>query len=163
MLRAGLFNEGDLSRRRGRDVSDRCDLNIAVATQFSTDEFSIGPYYLDDVTLMSKTAAVQYELVMRDALLWRQVYRNGSGPTGAWDPTLFSGQLTVTTETAAPMVLATKGSMSVYIAKLDYLALPTGLAGNELVRIGLRSQLTQGANTIPVRVVLINTIASYPD
>lgn len=138
-------------------------ITIDLQNQLSTDEFSIGSYYLDDVTLMSKTASVQYELIMRDARLWREVYRNGAAGIGQWDPALFSGQLTVTSETAKPIVGATKGSLKVYIPKLDYLALPTGLSGNELVRIGLRSQLTQGDLLAPIEITLINTVTSYPD
>jgi hypothetical protein len=138
-------------------------ITIDLQNQLSTDEFSIGSYYLDDVTLMSKTASVTYDLIMRDSRLWREVYRNGAAGVGAWDPALFSGQLTVISETAKPITGTTKGSLKVEIPKLDYLALPTGLSGNELVRISLRSQLTQGELPNPIIVTLVNTVTSYPD
>jgi hypothetical protein len=138
-------------------------ITIDLQNQLSTDEFSIGSYYLDDVTLMSKSAAVTYDLIMRDAGLWREVYRNGAAGVGQWDPALFSGQLTVRSETAKPIAGTTKGSMEVYIPKLDYLALPTGLSGNELVRISLRSQLTQGEALAPIEIRLVNSVATYPD
>ena len=138
-------------------------ITIDLQNQLSTDEFSIGSYYLDDVTLMSKTAGVTYDLIMRDARLWREVYRNGAAGVGQWDPALFSGQLTVRSETAQDIAAGVKGSMEVFIPKLDYLALPTGLSGNELVRISLRSQLTQGNLLAPIEIKLVNTVASYPD
>jgi len=138
-------------------------ITIDLQNQLSTDEFSIGSYYLDDVTLMSKTAGVTYDLIMRDARLWREVYRFGAAGIGQWDPALFSGQLTVVSETAKPISGAVKGSLKVEIPKLDYLALPTGLSGNELVRISLRSQLTQGELAAPIIVTLINSVATYPD
>lgn len=149
----------------GGAAAKATNINIDLQAMLSDDEFSVGNYFLDDITLLGRQAAISFEVILRDATLWRQVYRNGAGTvgTGAWDPAVFTGELSVNLLTASAMTgtTTTKGSLTLVIPKMNYLAFPIGLRGNELVRVGLRGSLTQPGTSIPLTATLVNTVTSY--
>jgi len=143
------------------------NVTVDLVNGLTNDEFSIGSYFLDDITLLSKSARVSYDLILRDRALWAKVFRNNAaqpstGQTGAFDPLVFQGSLKVRAVTGADLPgTARKGSLELEFAKLDFLALPVALTGADLVRVTLAGQVTLVSGTEPVKATLVNKVASY--
>jgi hypothetical protein len=69
-------------------------VTVDFQSRISEDEYVVGSYYPQDVTLLQRVLNVSYDTVIRDAALIRAVYRNGG--SGAWSPTIFRGHMTLT-------------------------------------------------------------------
>lgn len=131
--------------------------------QMSEDEFSVGNYYLDDVTLLQRTVTCEMDFVIRDTALWQAVYQNGGAVGGAWDPQVYRGALTVTLNSSSVIATTTQNyQMILTFPGLDFLMLPIALQGADLVKGTLSTQVTLGPSGADrFSVTLINGVASY--
>jgi len=136
---------------------------INLANMLSQDEFSVGNFYLDDVTLLQKAISVDMDLIIRDTALFQAVYQNGNSIPGAWSPALYRGTLTVTLNSTAVVPTTTQiYQLVINFPGLDFLLMPISIQGAELVRATLSTQVTlgpSGADTYTI--TLINGVASY--
>lgn len=109
------------------------------ANQLTEDEFVISSYYLDNISLLGRSLNVTFDTFVRDATLWRKVYRNNAASlgTGAWDPTVYTGSLDVTVKIATGT-----SALRVRIPKMDFLSFPISLSGNQVVRSTLTGQVS---------------------
>jgi len=135
---------------------------LAFNNNLSNDELSVGNYYLDDITLLQRTVTVDMDFIVRDAALYQAVYLNGGSIPSAWSPILYRGTLALTlTGTSNIPTSSTPYSCVFNFPGLDFLMMPTGLQGAELVRATLSTQVTLGTAGDRFNVVLTNGTASY--
>lgn len=128
----------------------------------SNDEFSVGNFGLDDITLLQRTVTAEMDFIARDSALHDAVYYNGSSAPSAWSPTIYRGTLAVTlTSTANIPSTSTPYSCTFNFPGLDFLMMPLPMQGADLVRGTLSTQVTLGTNSDRFSVVLTNGTASY--
>lgn len=157
-----LTPEGSGSNISANSIKmERFSLNLA--NNLSEDEFSVGSPYLDDVTLLQKTATVDMDVIIRDTALHDAVYSNGSAAPSTWDPTVYRGALTITLTSGVNVPTTTQPySLQAQFPGLDFLMMPISLSGADLVRATLSTQVTLGTSgTDRYTFTLINGIASY--
>ena len=141
-------------------IVDRFSLTFN--NNLSNDEFSVGSYYLAWITLLQRTVQADLDFTIRDSALYQAVYYNGNSIPTTWQPTLYRGTLSVTMTSAFNIpTTTTPYSVTFNFPGLDFLALPVGLQGADLVRATLSTQVTLGTNNDRFNVVLTNGIASY--
>ena len=129
----------------------------------TNDEFSVGNYGLDDITLLQRTVTADMDFVVRDTALHDAVYYNASSAPSAWSPTIFRGTLSVTLTSSANIPgTSTPYSCVFNFAGLDFLTMPVPMQGADLVRASLSTQVTLGpSGSDRFSVVLTNGTASY--
>ena len=157
-----LTQEGSGTNISANSVKmERFTLNMANA--LSNDEYSVGNFYLDDVTLLQKAIAVDMDVIIRDTALYQAVYLNGNTVPSTWQPQIYRGALTITLNSNTNIPTTTQPyQMVVTFPGLDFLLMPIGLQGAELVRATLSTQVTlgpSGADTYTI--ALTNGVASY--
>jgi hypothetical protein len=138
-------------------------ISITNTNNLSQDEFSVGSFYADDVTLLQRTLEVSLDIIVRDSALYEAVYANGNAVPTSWDPTVYRGTLTVTLNGTANVPTTTQPyQMILAFPGLDFLMMPTNLAGADLVRATLSTQVTLGTSgSDTYQYTLINGVASY--
>lgn len=128
----------------------------------TNDEFSVGNYYLEDVTLLQRTVTVDMDFVVRDSAVYQAVYLNSGAIPGAWSPTIYRGALTLTLNSGINVPSTTQPYQLVLtFPGLDFLMMPIQLSGADLVRATLSTQVTLGTSGDKFSVTLINGVASY--
>ncbi len=157
-----LTQEGSGSNISANSIRmERFTLNMA--NSISEDEFSVGNLFLDNVTLLQKAVSVDMDVIVRDTALYQAVYLNGLAIPNTWQPAIYRGSLTITLTSTANIGTTTQPyQLVVNFPGLDFLMMPIGLQGAELVRATLSTQVTlgpSGADTYTI--TLINGIASY--
>lgn len=138
-------------------------LSMTYNSHLSNDEFSVGSYYLDDVTLLQRTVTCDIDIVVRDTALYRAVYLNGGAGAQAWSPTIYRGNLLVTLTTSTNIPTTTQPySLTLNFPGLDFMMMPIQLSGANLVRATLSTQVTLGpSGSDRFSATLINGVASY--
>jgi len=138
-------------------------LGFTYNNNLTNDEFSVGNYSLDDITLQQRTVTVDMDYVVRDAAIYEAVYYNGGGLPSAWSPTIYRGTLALTaTSTANIGVTSTPYSCVFNFPGVDFLMFPTPLQGADVVRGTLSTQVTLGPSGADrFSAVLVNDVASY--
>lgn len=137
--------------------------SLSYGNNLSNDEFSVGNYYLDDITLLQRTVNVDMDFIVRDSALYQAVYLNGGSIPNTWSPTLYRGTLglTMTGATNIPTT-STPYSCVFNFPGLDFLMFPLPMSGADLVRATLSTQVTLGTSgSDRFNAVLTNGIASY--
>ena len=129
----------------------------------TSDEFSVGNYYLEDITLLQRTVNVDMDFVLRDPVLYEAVYLNGGSIPGAWSPSIYRGSLTVTMTSGFNIpTTSTPYSCVFTFPGLDFLMMPFPMSGADLVRGTLSTQVTLGpSGSDRFSVALTNGVASY--
>ena len=157
-----LTQEGTGSNISANSIKmERFTINLA--NMLSQDEFSVGNYYLDDVTLLQKAISCDMDLIIRDTKLYEAVYQNGTVVPAAWSPTIYRGALTVTLNSTSVVPTTTQTyQMVINFPGLDFLLMPISIQGAELIRATLSTQVTLGSSGSDMyTITLINGIASY--
>ena len=133
------------------------------ANNVSQDEFSVGNYYLEDITLLQRTVTVDMDFVVRDTALYQAVYMNAGTIPGAWSPQIYRGALTLTLNSTVNVPTTTQPYQLVLtFPGLDFMMLPIQLSGADLVRATLSTQVTLGSSGADrFAVTLVNGVASY--
>lgn len=138
-------------------------LAFSYNNNLTNDEFSVGNFALDDITLQQRAVTVDIDYIVRDPAIYEAVYYNGGGLPSAWSPTIYRGNLSLTaTSTANIGVTSTPYSCVFNFPGVDFLMFPTPMQGADLVRGTLSTQVTLGpSGTDRFNAVLVNDIASY--
>lgn len=138
-------------------------ISVTNTNNLSQDEFSVGSFYADDVTLLQRTLDVSLDTVVRDTDLYQAVYANGNAVPSSWEPTIYRGSLTVILTSTANVPTTTQPyQLTLYYPGLDFLMMPINLAGADLVRATLSTQVTLGpSGGDTYQYTLINGVASY--
>ena len=138
-------------------------ISVMLGNQLSEDEFSVGNYFLDDITLLQKSASVDLDLIIRDTALYQAAYYNGNSVGTTWQPQVYRGSLTVTLTSLFNVPATTQPYVfTINFPGLDFMLMPIGQQGADLVRATLSTQVTlgqSGADTYTM--TLINGVASY--
>jgi|SRR4029077_5292814 len=129
----------------------------------SQDEYSVGNFYPDDITLLQRTTTADLDFTVRDSALYSAVYHNGASLPAVWSPTLYRGNLTVTLTSTALIPGTTQPyQLIINFPGLDFLMMPLPMQGADLVRATLSTQVTLGpSGGDTVNFTLINGVASY--
>lgn len=156
-----LLNEANSSSISSNSVLvDRFSLSFN--NNLSNDEFVVGSYYQQGITLLQKTVQVNMDFTIRDSALYQAVYYNGGSIPEAWSPSIYRGTLAVTlTNPFNIPTTSTPYSVVFNFPGLDFMVLPVALQGSELVRATLSTQVTLGTANDRFNIVLTNGIASY--
>lgn len=116
---------------------------IDVGAQLTDNEFRVGSYFLDDITLLQRQVTIQADVRIKNRDMLAKVYRNGeAAPTGsavgAWSPTLYRSAVVLEMRTAEvePQVLR------IELPGVDFLTMPVQLSGAELIRAQLTASVT---------------------
>jgi hypothetical protein len=151
-------------------IVDRVSMDIGA--QLTDNEFRVGSYFLDDITMLQRSAAFQADVRVKGREQWAKLYRNnGAQPTGgnvgAWSPVIYRSAVSLELRTAevAPQFLRFT------FPGVDFLTLPVALSGAELVRAQLTASVTLAADNFnpdnpvdatkqPITVVLRNKRAT---
>jgi len=138
-------------------------ISIQYGNNISEDERSVGNFFLDDITLLQRTVGVNLDIIIRDNALYQAVYFNNLSLPNTWQPAIYRAALSVTVTSNAFV----PGTTQVYSANflfpgLDMMMMPIGLAGADLVRASLATQVTLGpSGADQFSITLINDLASY--
>lgn len=137
--------------------------SITMTNNISEDEFSVGNYYPDDSTLLQRTLTVDMDYIIRDTAIYSAVYFNGGTLPSTWQPEIYRGSLTILLTGTTNVVGTTQPyQLSFYYPGLDFLMFPMTLAGADLVRATLSTQVTLGpSGGDTYQYTLINGVASY--
>lgn len=136
---------------------------IGLTNVISEDEFSVGSFYLDDMTLLQKTVTVDMDIIVRDTALYQAVYLNGGTIPGAWSSSIYRGSLTLTLNSTTNVPTTTQPYQMIFsFPGLDFMMMPISLSGADLVRATLSTQVTLGSSgSDTYTITLINGVASY--
>lgn len=136
-------------------------VSLAFGTRLSQDEFVVGSFYPADVTLLSRSVQVSYDLVIRDPALRRAVYQNGG--TSQWSPTLYRGHLHLTLPSNAVVPTTTQiYQLDIDLPGIDFLMMPITMSGGELMRASLSANVSLGpSGGDTFTFTLVNGTASY--
>ncbi len=134
-------------------IVDRFSMEIGA--QLSDNEFRVGSYFLDDITLLQRQITIQADVRISSRALFSKVYRDGAGaPTGSavgdWAPTIYRSDVTLVLNTGD--VVPEK--LTLTLPGVDFLTLPVQISGAELIRAQLSASVTLGAD---------NFLAGTPD
>jgi hypothetical protein len=142
-------------------VPERVSLNYN--SNLSNDEYAVGSFFLQDITLLQRTITVDLDFVIRDSSLYQAVYLNGGSIPNSWSASIYRGTLALTmTSTANIPTTSTPYAVTFNFPGLDFLMLPLALQGADLVRGTLSTQVTLGpSGGDRFNAVLTNGIASY--
>ena len=150
---------GDANISANTNKLERVSLDF-VNNLSADQEFSVGSYVPDDVTLLSRSVNVSADIIIRDPDLVRAVYQNGG--TGAWDPTVYRGHLNLTFNSSAVVPSTTQPYQFIIdLPGIDFLMMPVSLSSNQLIRATLSANVTLGAANDQYAFTLINGTASY--
>lgn len=140
---------------------ERASLNYE--SNITSDEYSVGSYFLDDVTLLQRTVTVDLDFIVRDAALYQAVYLNGASIPSSWSPTIYRGSLGLTLSSTSNIpTTSTPYSCTFTFPGLDFLMMPLPMQGSELVRGTLSTQVTLGpSGSDRFSITLTNGTASY--
>ncbi len=137
--------------------------SITMSNNITSDEYSVGSFTLDNVTLLQKTVSIDMDVIIRDTALYQAVYLNGGSIPGAWSSSIYRGALTLTLNSNTNIGSTTQPyQMVLAFPGIDFMMMPISLSGADLVRATLSTQVTlgpSGADTYTV--TLVNGIASY--
>jgi len=138
-------------------------LGFTYNNNLTNDEFSVGNYGLDDITLQQRSVTVDMDFIIRDTKIYEAVYYNGATAPTAWSPAIYRGNLGLTaTSTANIPTTSTPYSCVFNFPGLDFLMFPAPLQGAEVVRGTLSTQVTLGPSGADrFSAVLVNDVASY--
>jgi hypothetical protein len=146
-------------------------VSMEMGAQLTDNEFRVGSYFLDDITMLMRQASFQADVRIKSRDLVAKVYRNGAvaptaGNVGAWSPVIYRSAVVLEMRTGevAPQFLR------IEMPGVDFLTIPVNLSGNELVRAQLQATVTLGADNFdpndqtgalqPVKVTLRNKRAT---
>ncbi len=137
--------------------------SISMSNNITSDEYSVGSFTLDNVTLLQKTITIDMDVIIRDTALYQAVYLNGGSIPGAWSSSIYRGALTLTLNSSTNIATTTQPyQMVLAFPGIDFMMMPISLSGADLVRASLSTQVTlgpSGADTYTI--TLVNSIASY--
>ena len=139
-------------------------VNIQFGNNLSNDEFSVGNLFMEDITLLQKTAMVNIDTVVRDTAMYQAVYLNGGSIPNSWSPTIYRGTVSLTLNSSTNIPGTTQPySLNFTFPGLNFLAYPISLQGSDLVRASLATQVTLGpSGGDTYSITLINGVsASY--
>lgn len=127
-------------------------LNIGFMNELTQNEFVVGSFFLQDITNISRTAQISYNLYLRDAEIYNRVYNHGAaaanGSSGSpWSSEIWKGALNVTLTGGEIASLGTNYEIIVDIPELDYQAAPISLSGNNLVEFQLTANVVLSQDT----------------
>jgi hypothetical protein len=118
-------------------------ISVEAGAQLSDNEFRVGSYYLDDITLLQRAVTIQADVRIKARDLVAKVYRNNAaapaaGTLGAWSPVLYRSGIVLEFRTAevVPQILR------IEMPGVDFLTLPVQLSGAEIVRAQLSASVT---------------------
>jgi len=103
------------------------------------------------------------DIIIRDNALYQAVYFNNLSLPNTWQAAVYRGTLsmTLTSNTFVPATTQVY-SFNVFFPGLDFMLLPISLAGADLVRASLSTQVTLGpSGADQFSITLINDVASY--
>lgn len=136
-------------------------VTLAFQNRISEDEYVVGQYGPEDITLLQRSVNISYDIVVRDPALVRSVYRNGG--SGAWSPTIFRGHLTLTLNSTQNVGATTQPYQCVIdMPGIDFLMMPVPISGGQLVRANLSAQISLGSSGADTfTITLINGTSAY--
>jgi hypothetical protein len=122
-------------------IVDRVALELG--SQLTDNEFRVGSFFLDDITQLQRAVQIQMDVRIKRRDLLAKVYRNsaaapGAGALGSWSPTIYRSSLSIRMNTAET---ATQ-YLQIDLPGVDFLTLPVGMAGAELVRAQLTASVS---------------------
>lgn len=138
--------------------------SLGYTNNISEDEYSVGNYYMDGITLLQRTVTVNMDMVVRDtSTFYAATYLNGGTVPSAWSPVVYRGALTITLNSLTNIGSTTQPYQLVLtFPGLDFMMMPTNMAGAELIRATLSTQVTLGpSGGDKFSSTLINGVASY--
>jgi hypothetical protein len=116
---------------------------ISIGAELTDNEFTVGSYYLDEITMLRRMATITADVRIRNRDLMARVYRNNAAaPTGtglgAWSPVIFRTSFTATFVTSEnpPQQLV------INFPSVDLLTLNVQMQGNELIRAQLQGNVS---------------------
>jgi hypothetical protein len=148
-------------------VVDR--ISLEAGAQLSDNEFRVGSYYLDDITLLQRAVTIQADVRIKARDLFAKVYRNSAaapaaGALGAWSPVLYRSGIVIELRTAevVPQVLR------IELPGVDFLTLPVQMSGAEIIRAQLSASVTLASDNFnpadaadavlqPIKIMLRNS------
>ena len=164
-----LTCNADITEGGAPFIVDKVSMDIGA--QLTDNEFRVGSYYLDDITMLQRSANFQADVRIKSRDLFAKVYRSsaaapGAGQTGAWSPVLYRSAVSLELRTGE----TDPQFMRFDFPGVDFLTLPVGLSGAELVRAQLSASVTLNADNFnaadptgvlqPVTVTLRNKRAT---
>jgi len=117
-------------------------MSVEIGAQLTDNEFRVGSYYLDDITLLQRQVAIHADVRIKADDLYRKVYRNnavGIG-TGVWSPIIYRSAVKLTLKTAELV----PQTFTIDLPGVDFLTLPVQMQGADLVRAQLTASVTLG-------------------
>jgi hypothetical protein len=141
-------------------------VSMSFDNSLSNDEFAVGSFFLEDITLQQRTVTVDLDYVIRSREMYEAVYYGGAGDgsgTQSWSPQLYRGSLGLTMNSLVNIPgTTTPYSCQFLFPGLDFMSLPISLSGAEVVRGTLSTQITLGTSGADrFTAILTNGIASY--
>lgn len=123
-------------------------MSIEIGAQLTDNEFRVGSYFLDDITLLQRMVTIQADVRIKARDLFSKVYRNGgtapvsNAAPGQWSPVLYRSAVSLELRTAEvnPQILR------IVCPGVDFLTMPVQMSGAELVRAQLSATVTLGAD-----------------
>lgn len=137
--------------------------SLSYTNVLSEDEYAVGSFYLQDVSLLQRTVTVDMDFVLRDTTLIQAAYLNGATIPNSWSPQIYRGALTVTLGSTTNIPTTTQPySLAFAFPGLDFMMAPITLSGAELIRSTLSTQVTLGpSGSDRFSATLINGVSTY--
>lgn len=137
--------------------------SLQYANNVSEDEFSVGSFYLDDITLLQRTVMVNLDFIVRSTSFYQAAYLNGSTVPSAWSPQIYRGALTITLNSTSLIGTTLQTYQLVFtFPGLDFMTSPVNMAGAELIRATLSTQVTLGpSGGDRFAMTLLNGVSTY--
>jgi len=119
--------------------------SIEIGAQLTDNEFRVGSYFLDDITLLQRQVTIQADVRVKNRTQFAKVYRNGAsaptiGNTGAWSPTIYRSDVVLQMNTGE----TDPEFLKLELPGVDFLTFPVQVAGAELIRAQLSCSVTLG-------------------
>ena len=133
-------------------------INVGFANQLSSNEFTVGSFFLQDITNQSRTANVTFSVYLKNPDLYSRTYAHGVDITTSdadWSSEIWKGAMELTL--TGHYITGSSGdrySIKVTIPEMDYMATPIALAGNNLVEYQLTTNvvLSQTSGISPFEI-----------
>jgi hypothetical protein len=133
--------------------------SIDFSNGLSRDEAIVGSYYLDDITVMSRTCTLSVDTFLTTADWYNQVYNNGGS---TWDPTIYSAELDLEISGGVAQSGGTKkAKMRLFVPQVDYLTFPIAMAGGDLIRVTMTASLSLDGSNPAFYIELLNNQEEY--
>ena len=143
-------------------------ISVDIGAQLTDNEFTIGSYTLDDITMLQRALSLQISTRLKSRDMVAKVYRNNavaptSGQRGAWSPIVYRTSMTLQFNTAEvdPQFL------KIELPGVNFVTFPVQVQGADLIRAQLTAMVSLAADNFdpanpndpakqPVKITLRN-------